>query len=101
MAEIPLQSGGTVNVYGEAMRWGHGLILTCWRDDEGHLHSAWIPKDNVRRLTASEWDVIEYQQCPRAAFYPLGQAAPWILAQIEETPTDIRVRALERSPPLP
>lgn len=63
-AEIPLQSGGTVKVFGEAMRWGHGLILTRWRDDEGHYHSAWLPKDNVRRLTASEWDIIDYHQCP-------------------------------------
>lgn len=47
------------------MRSGHGLILTCWRDDEGHLHSGRIPKDNVRRLTASEWDVIQYHPDPR------------------------------------
>lgn len=63
-AEIPLQSGGTVKVFGEAMRWGHGLILTRWRDDGGHMHSAWLPKDNVRRLTPSEWDIIAYHQCP-------------------------------------
>lgn len=60
----PLEAGGAVSVYGEAMRWGHGLILTRWRDDEGHMHSAWLPKGNVRRLTASEWDIIEYHQCP-------------------------------------
>lgn len=43
---------------------GHGLILTRCRDDEGHYHSAWVPKENVRRMTASEWDIIEYHQCP-------------------------------------
>lgn len=63
-ASVPLNGGGTVSVYGEAMRWGHGLILSRWRDDEGHMHSAWIPKDNARRLTASEWDIIEYHQTP-------------------------------------
>lgn len=25
---------------------------------------AWIPAANVRRLTASEWDTIEFHQCP-------------------------------------
>ncbi|MFJ5693307.1 hypothetical protein ACIP9X_05575 [Arthrobacter sp. NPDC093125] len=63
-AAVPLQGGGTVNLYAEAMRWGLGQILTRWRDDEGHMHSAWLPKDNVRRLTASEWDIIEYHLCP-------------------------------------
>lgn len=63
-ADVPLNTGGTVEVYGEAMRWGHGVVLTRWTDDEGHMHSAWLPKDNVRRLTASEWDIIEYNLCP-------------------------------------
>lgn len=63
-AAVPLVDRRTVNVYGEAMRWGHGLILTRWRDDEGHMHSAWLPKESVRRLTASEWDIIAYHQCP-------------------------------------
>lgn len=62
--DVPLSTGGTVEVYGEAMRWGHGVVLALWSDDEGHMHSAWLPKDNVRRLTASEWDIIEYNQCP-------------------------------------
>lgn len=63
-AAVPLKDGGTVSVYGEAMRWGHGQILTRWKDDDGHMHSAWLPKDNARRLTASEWDIIAYHQCP-------------------------------------
>lgn len=50
-----------------------GLILTRWRDDEGHFHSARLPKENVRRLTASEWDIIEHHLKPaRTAFHPLG-----------------------------
>jgi hypothetical protein len=63
-AAVPLKAGGSVNVYGETMRWGHGHVLTRWLDDEGHTHSAWIPKGNVRRLTASEWDIIEYHRTP-------------------------------------
>lgn len=65
-AAVPLKTGGSVNVYGEAMRWGHDHIITRWLDDVGHTHTAWIPKDNVRRLTTSEWDIIEYHQCPPA-----------------------------------
>lgn len=63
-SEIPLQDPRTVSVYGEAMRWGNSQILIRWGDDEGHMHSAWLPKGNVRRLTASEWDIIEYRKCP-------------------------------------
>ncbi|MDP9694444.1 UNVERIFIED_ORG: hypothetical protein J2X79_002003 [Arthrobacter globiformis] len=63
-ATIPLEGGGTVKAYGEAMRWGHGQILARWQDDGGHPHLAWIPKENVRRLTPSEWDIIAYHQCP-------------------------------------
>jgi hypothetical protein len=51
-AAVPLKAGGTVTVYGEAMRWGHEQIIVRWLDDEEHAHIAWIPKDNVRRLTA-------------------------------------------------
>lgn len=62
-AAVPLTAGGTVYVYGQASRWGHDHIIVSWRDDDGHTHWAWIPAGNVR-LTASEWDIIEYQQCP-------------------------------------
>lgn len=30
----------------------------------GTSTGAWIPAGNIRRLTDSEWDVIEYNQCP-------------------------------------
>ncbi|MDR6557805.1 hypothetical protein J2809_002165 [Arthrobacter pascens] len=60
----PLTSGGSINDYGQAMRWGHGHILATWLDDTEHTHAAWIPAASVRRLTASEWDIIEYHQTP-------------------------------------
>lgn len=63
-AAVPLKDGGTVAVYGEAMRWGHEQVIVRWLDDEEHAHAAWIPAANVRRLTASEWDIIAYHQCP-------------------------------------
>jgi hypothetical protein len=64
-ATIPLVAGvGTVSVYARAMRWAGDYILVGWVADAGSHHSAWLPKDNVRRLTASEWDIIEFHRCP-------------------------------------
>ncbi|MFE5837217.1 hypothetical protein [Arthrobacter sp. NPDC056493] len=63
-AAVPLTDGETVSIYAVASRWGHGLVHVSWQDDDEHSHGAWIPAANVRRLTASEWDIIEYRQCP-------------------------------------
>lgn len=62
-AALPLTTGGTLRVYGEASRWGRGHVIVSWLDDAWHPHWAWIPAGNVRRLTDSEWDIIEYQRC--------------------------------------
>ena len=62
--DVPLTGGGTVAVFGEATRWTATQILVTWVDDAGHYHSAWVPPGNVRKLTASEWDIIEYNMCP-------------------------------------
>lgn len=63
-AAILLAGGGTVNLYAQAMRWVADEILVQWVADSGSNHSAWLPKANIRRLTASEWDIIEYHQTP-------------------------------------
>lgn len=63
-AAVPLTDGGTVAVYAEATRWGADQIHVRWQDDEEHYHQAWVPAANVRRMTASEWDIIEYWACP-------------------------------------
>jgi hypothetical protein len=63
-AQVPLVSGETVSVYGEAMRWAGEQILVRWRDDDGHYHDAWMPARAVRRLTASEWDIIAFHATP-------------------------------------
>jgi hypothetical protein len=63
-ALVPLTDGGTVAVYGEASRWSAEEIHVRWADDDGHFHQAWLPKENVRRLTPSEWDIIEYHLTP-------------------------------------
>lgn len=61
---VPLAAGGTVSVYGQASRWAGSYILMVWVADAGAHHSTWIPKDNVRRLTRSEWDIIEFHRTP-------------------------------------
>ncbi|WNT44928.1 hypothetical protein SEA_ABBYDAISY_33 [Arthrobacter phage AbbyDaisy] len=63
-AQVPLSEGGTVLVYGEASRWSPEQVHVRWTDDEDHFHQAWLPTANVRRLTDSEWDIIQYHQCP-------------------------------------
>lgn len=63
-ASVPLAGGGTVSVYAEAQRWTNSHILTAWKDDHGDGHWAWIPKENIRRVTDSEWDIEEYRRCP-------------------------------------
>ena len=63
-AQVPLAGGGTVTVYAEAMRWTARQILARWQDGAGHYHAAWLPKGNVRRLTASEWDIVAFHACP-------------------------------------
>ncbi|QWY79663.1 hypothetical protein PP637_gp33 [Arthrobacter phage Persistence] len=63
-AAVQLADGGTVTVYGQASRWSAGQIQVRWQDDEDHFHAAWLPTANVRRLTASEWDIIEFHNCP-------------------------------------
>jgi hypothetical protein len=68
---VPLALEGTARVHAEAWRWGHGIILVHWRDDEEHYCSAWVPAANVRRMTTSEWDIIEYHQTPDA-LRPIG-----------------------------
>lgn len=64
MAGIPLTDGGTVNVYACASRWTPTHINTTWTDDTHHPHTAWIPSENVRPVTDSEWDIEQYRRCP-------------------------------------
>jgi hypothetical protein len=63
-AQVPLADGSGVSVHGQGMRWAADLILVRWQDDEDHFHMAWIPKRDVRKLTPSEWDIIEFHACP-------------------------------------
>ena len=63
-ADVPLAGGGTVTVYATANRWTATQLIVSWFDDDGHPHWAWVPSVNVRRVTASEWDIDQYRRCP-------------------------------------
>ncbi|MFW0775927.1 hypothetical protein ACLRGI_22475 [Paenarthrobacter nitroguajacolicus] len=63
-ALVPLKAGGTVAVYAEAKHWNQTQISVQWYDDDKVSLTAWLPKDDVRPVTNSEWDIDEYNRCP-------------------------------------
>jgi hypothetical protein len=71
---VPLVDGGAVTVHAEASRWAGNTIHVRWADDDGHFHGAWVPKGNVRQLTASEWGHHRVPRVPRVpAARPVGE----------------------------
>lgn len=64
IAALPLTSGRTVDIYCHATRWTPTEIAVAWTDADDHTHWAWVPTNNVRRVTDSEWDIWEYRRCP-------------------------------------
>lgn len=64
VASVSVTSGARVDVYGDATRWSLTHISVSWMDDAQHTHWAWMPKDDVRQVTDSEWDIEEYSRCP-------------------------------------
>src|SRR6476660_7601096 len=75
-AAVPLKAGGSVNVYGERMRWGHGHVLTRWLDDEGHT----LGLDPQRQRTPSDRVRVGHHRIPPHTRKPthdqVGQPAP-------------------------
>jgi len=63
-ADVPLAGGGTVTVYANGNRWTATRIIVSWWDDDENAHWAWVPRENVRKVTDSEWDIEEYRRCP-------------------------------------
>lgn len=63
-AQVPLRGGGLVAVYAHATHWNRAQISVNWYDDDKVSLSAWLPKENVRPVTNSEWDIDEYNRCP-------------------------------------
>ncbi len=63
-AQVPLKGGGLVAVYAHATHWNRTQISVRWYDDEKDSLTAWLPKESVRTVTASEWDLDEYNRCP-------------------------------------
>lgn len=55
-----LTDGGTLDVYGEVTRWSPTHIIVEWADDNKHRYWTWVPKEDVRRVTDSEWDIDQY-----------------------------------------
>ncbi|VXB24164.1 conserved hypothetical protein [Arthrobacter sp. 9V] len=64
LAQVPLKAGGTVAVYAEAKYWNGTQISVNWYDDDKDSLTAWLPKESVRPVTESEWDIDEYNRCP-------------------------------------
>jgi hypothetical protein len=63
-AQVSLKAGGTVAVYAEATHWNKTQISVQWYDDDKVSLAAWLPKESVRPVTDSEWDIDEYNRCP-------------------------------------
>ncbi|SDW32452.1 hypothetical protein SAMN04487912_102327 [Arthrobacter sp. cf158] len=63
-ARVPLKPGGTVWVYAHATHWNRTQIHVQWYDDEKDSLSAWLPKEDVRPVTNSDWDIDAYNRCP-------------------------------------
>ncbi|SEI44418.1 hypothetical protein SAMN04487917_101323 [Arthrobacter sp. yr096] len=63
-AQIPLKDGGKIAVYAHATHWNRTQIGVQWYDDDKDSLTAWIPKEDVRPVTNSEWDIDEYNRCP-------------------------------------
>lgn len=63
-AQVPLKDGGFVSVYAHATHWNRTQVSVRWYDDEKDSLTAWLPKEAVRPVTESEWDIDEYNRCP-------------------------------------
>ncbi|WP_024817116.1 hypothetical protein [Arthrobacter sp. 31Y] len=63
-ALLPLRDGGTVAVYAEAKYWNRTQINVQWYDDDKVSLNAWLPMNDVRPVTNSEWDIDQYNRCP-------------------------------------
>lgn len=76
-AQVPLKAGGHAGVYAHATHWNRAQISVQWYDDNKDSLTAWIPKDDVRPVTNSEWDIDEYNRCPQwLRFIQWGKRLP-------------------------
>lgn len=62
-AWVPLKAGGRVGVYAEAVHWNATQIHVRWFDDDKESLTAWVAKEDVRPVTASEWDIDQFNRC--------------------------------------
>lgn len=63
-ARIQIKGGAALHVYAEATAWNATQIHVRWHDDNNDSLTSWVSKDDVRRVTDSEWDIDEYNRTP-------------------------------------
>lgn len=81
-AQIPLKTGGTIAVYAHATHWSKTQISVQWYDDDKISLATWLPKESVRPVTESEWDIDEYNRCPEMLrVIQWGKRMPGILPE--------------------
>ncbi|MDI2019607.1 hypothetical protein PJL18_00098 [Paenarthrobacter nicotinovorans] len=62
-AQVVLRPGGAVGVYAEARQWTGSQINVRWFDDEKDSLTSWLPREMVRPVTESEWDIDQFNRC--------------------------------------
>ncbi len=63
-AVVPLKACARVGDYALATHWNRTQVSVQWFDDDKESLTAWLPKENIRPVTNSEWDIDEYNRCP-------------------------------------
>lgn len=55
IAQVPLATGGTLEVHGYAAHWTPHDVTVAWTDDHGREFSCWVLASDVRRPAPDEW----------------------------------------------
>ncbi|MBT2566580.1 hypothetical protein J7I84_08750 [Arthrobacter sp. ISL-85] len=55
IAQVPLASGGTVEVHGYATHYNQDWVSVAWTDETFQHLSCWVPSASVRRPGEGEW----------------------------------------------
>lgn len=56
IAQVPLASGGTVEVHGYATHYTQEWVAVVWNDDNVQHFDCWTPAADVRRPAEGEWN---------------------------------------------
>lgn len=55
IAQVPLASGGTLEVHGYATHYTKDWVSVQWNDDRIQNVNCWVPAADVRRPAEGEW----------------------------------------------